>query len=576
MRCDHVARSLLALTLAIACLATAPLLSAADAPAAAKQKVQAHIAAGEFGPAMQAASKLPAKERDAALAQIAARQAQAGARQGSLSTLSSIASSDARSAAANDLRSSPFLPHVGGGGVIADFDTLIDLITSTIAPDSWTDNGGSGSISGFPTGVLVDGRGVMSRAAADASGAALLRRTALTASKNRNPHVTSSLRKVSLPRLEQALQLRYAQGLSPTDAMRNLAGLTRVQYVFVYEDTGEIVLAGPAGDWATSEEGRVVSVEKGQAVVQLDDLVVVLRNALGKGTFGCAITPTRENLEASQTYLAETGKKPLAPGKSARDKWLAGLREKLGLQDIEVHGIDPRSHAGRTIVEADYHMKLVGMGLEKGVLGVESYLDSMTLKPGEAAPAMGVLRWWFTLGDGAIRVAEDRNAFELTGAPVKVLSENELLTARGERIHTGKSDELNARFADSFTKHFDALAAKYPVYAELRNVFDLAVVAAMLKQEHVLDRTGWQASHLLDAQKYQIELAAAPEKVMSVANYRIINERTLVAGVSGGVEVDAAAKLQSNRYKVDNYGDLEAGRRQSVKANLANDLWWWD
>lgn len=37
---------------------------------------------------------------------------------------------------------------------IYDADTLIDLITSTVAPDSWTDNGGSGSMSVF-RGLLV-------------------------------------------------------------------------------------------------------------------------------------------------------------------------------------------------------------------------------------------------------------------------------------------------------------------------------------------------------------------------------------------------------------------------------------
>mgnify|MGYP007044806564 CR=1 FL=1 len=33
-----------------------------------------------------------------------------------------------------------------GGGAQADFDTLIELITATIAPDTWDDVGGEGSI----------------------------------------------------------------------------------------------------------------------------------------------------------------------------------------------------------------------------------------------------------------------------------------------------------------------------------------------------------------------------------------------------------------------------------------------
>lgn len=564
-------RTLLILSLA---LCTSPLQAAEPPDLAARAR--AHLAAGEFGPAAAAAQALPPQQRDDLFAMIAAQQAQADARRGSLATLSSIGNDAARASAADIMRSRPLYPHVGGGGVVADFDTLIDLITSTITPDSWTDNGGQGSISGFPTGVLVDGRGVMVRVLGDGGGIAALRRSALLVSANRNPHVAAKLRKVSLPRLEKAVQLRYAQGQSPSNTMRNLAGLQRVQYVFVYEDTGDIVLAGPAGDWAANGEGRQVNVESGAPVVQLDDLVVVLRNSAEKGTFGCAITPTRVNLEAAQSFLADTAKKPLSPGKAAREKWVSQLREKLGLQEIETHGIDPRSHAARTIVEADYHMKLVGMGLEKGVLGVESYLDSMVLKRGESPPPMGVLRWWFTLGDGAIRAAEDGNSFELQGSSVKVLSENELLTKQGERIHTGKSDELNAKFADSFTRHFDSLTVKYPVYAELRNVFDLAVVAAVLRQEHVLDRAGWQAVHFLDSEKYQIELAPAAEKVVSVANYRLINDKTLVAGVSGGVEVNAMAKVASDRYKTDNYGDLNAGHAQSAKGKASPDLWWWD
>lgn len=36
-----------------------------------------------------------------------------------------------------------------------DFDTLIETITSTISPDSWLDNGGKGSIGGYPPNKLI-------------------------------------------------------------------------------------------------------------------------------------------------------------------------------------------------------------------------------------------------------------------------------------------------------------------------------------------------------------------------------------------------------------------------------------
>lgn len=42
-----------------------------------------------------------------------------------------------------------------GGGVQADFDTLIELITSTIAPNSWDEVGGPGAISGFDANLSL-------------------------------------------------------------------------------------------------------------------------------------------------------------------------------------------------------------------------------------------------------------------------------------------------------------------------------------------------------------------------------------------------------------------------------------
>jgi len=42
-----------------------------------------------------------------------------------------------------------------GGGSGADFDPIIDLITTTIAPQSWDDVGGPGSISGFDTNLSL-------------------------------------------------------------------------------------------------------------------------------------------------------------------------------------------------------------------------------------------------------------------------------------------------------------------------------------------------------------------------------------------------------------------------------------
>lgn len=538
------------------------------------ESIDAHLEAGEFAPALAAADHLadPAR-RDEALARIAAAQAAAGALEGSLSTAGSIGGDAPRGRAIDEMRDAL---SGRGGGVIADFDTLIELITTTVDPDSWDEVGGPGTIAEFPTGVYVDAAGVLKKFKPEVDRSLVsIRKSAALASSSRDPRKASALRKVSLTRLERAVQLLYAQGKEPDDVMQSLAGLQKIQYVLVYPETGDIVLAGPAGDWRANVEGRIVDVEKGRPVVQLDDLVTVLHNAYGKeGRFGCAITPTQENLAAAKATIEKWAAKPISP--TQRGRWLEDIRSSLGQQDVTIHGIDPRTRAARVIVEADYRMKLVGMGLEPGVLGVESYLSSIDLKPGEAPPAMNVLRWWFTLNYGALSSTEPRDAFEIKGPGVKVLSENELLSERGERIHTGASDELNARFARSFTKHFEELAAKYPVYADLRNVFDLALVTALMKSEDLPGQVGWEMTHFGPQGTYEVALGIAPTHTESVVNHRVIGGKTIVAGISGGVTVDPRQLVQPNQIKTDTYGVLKGERKESVPVNLPRGAWWWD
>jgi hypothetical protein len=355
--------------------------------------------------------------------------------------------------------------------------------------------------------------------------------------------------------------------------MLTLAGLQKIQYVFVYPETRDIVIAGPAGDWTIDREGRPLSVDTGRPLMHLDDLVVVLRNAFGKdGRFGCSIEPQRENLVKTQEFLTASAGKALKPGQ--RDKWIEELRDAVGKQNIEVFGIDPRTRAARVIVEADYRMKLIGMGLEEGVLGVTSYLAS--LKPGMEDRPMNVLRWWFTLNYDALRTTEQHDAYELQGQGVQVQSENELVNERGERVHTGKSDEPTAEFAHSFTKHFPELAQKYPIYAELQNIFDLALVSALLRSENLPELIDWHMPHFGPSGAYEPSLGHAPEQVETVANHRLMSRTKFVAGVSGGVSIQPQEFVKAENVKLDEYGGLKAARGNSAPQDLPAGVWWWD
>jgi hypothetical protein len=461
-----------------------------------------------------------------------------------------------------------------GGGANADFDSLIDLIVSTVATETWAENGGGeAEIRSFPTGVLVDAAGTLSHrqpAAEDRNLGKLRGAVPPSLAAGGDPRRASTLRYVSLPRLEREI-IRRQKAHQPLDAaMLTLAGLRRVQYVFLYLESGDLVLAGPAGDWRADPTGHIVATDTGEPVVRLDDLLLLARRAgqAAESQFGCSITPRQEALARTQAFLNTTSGRAIEP--SERKAWLDELRKSLGKQDIEIWGVDPASRVARVLVSADYHMKLIGMGLADGVDGVPSYLASI---PAGGAPPMSVLRWWFTLNYQAISTSPDGNAYELVGQGVQVLSENEMLAARGQRVHTGQSDPLNRQFAERFTAHFTELADKYPVYGELRNVFDLALVAALIEHDHLAERVDWKPTLLADGERLRLPTGPVPRQVDSVINHRIMNRRQIVAGVSGGVSVTTGDVV--DRRTVDRDGAL-AKQRRDAPLGMDAATWWWD
>ena len=531
--------------------------------AAVSDRLQSHLKFGEFTQALQLVDKFGSVEdQDRWRAEIARRQFHAGARDGSFQTYRQIENDALRSSGYHDNYQQQFAglgqvgqmpveqgaPGAAGGITAADFNELINLIQSTIQPDSWADATGVGTIIAYPAGVYVDGEGLMQRIKPSRQVDWDRVRTDVEAAEAGH---LAGLRKISLTRLERQLMEQASRGIPPTEEQRNLGGMVEVKYLLIYPETRDVVIAGPAGRWTYDDEGRARNLETGKPCLQLDDLVVCLRSALeSDAVFGCSIDPKPENLKATHEFLQTST--------LTGEKWRDGLRAALGKQVITVHGIDPQSRVARIIVEADYRMKLIGMGIEPGVVAVPSYLERLT--PAEQGQPADLARWWFTLNYDAVQVSDDRQAFAFSGNGVKLASESEHLDAEGNRQHTGKSSPENAQFARDFTRHYEAIADKHPVFAELKNVFDLALVAAIVRHENIQGSLNWEPGYFLSQHEWshQIVLGQLPREVESVMNFREVETRkgsrrikqTLV-GVSGGVQFTAADVVTAGAFQPD-------------------------
>lgn len=420
-------------------------------------------------------------------------------------------------------------------------------------------------------GVIVDAQGVLRRnTVSDPTG--MLRRQQVAAAQATLPRELSrpsDLRKVSLTRLEKAIS---DNGGVLTDEMRYLAGLQRLRYVFLYPESGDIVIAGPAEGWAPEADGRMTGLRSGRPVLQLQDLVVALRAFPPDQTktpmVGCSIDPTPEGLASMQRFLRSTGR----TATPAQTQYLAnGLRTSLGLQTIRVDGIPADTRFAQVLVEADYRMKLIGIGLERPqVRGLTTFVDS-------ASPAQmsrnALARWFFVPDYECVRTSDDGMAMELVGDGVKVVDEQEVVGSSGERSVSGSGNRASTIFTTSFTRVYPQLAAVSPVYAELRNLVDMLVAAAYIQQEDMYHKTGWGMTLFGSEESFPVRLYNAPTQVESAVN-AIWKGSTLMTPIGGGVQIEAEMALKPENIQADD-GKV-AGLRASTEVDLPDGQWWWD
>lgn len=292
------------------------------------------------------------------------------------------------------------------------------------------------------------------------------------------------LRLLSLRRLEEAVR---ATGATAVEALphelRYLGGLQRIRYVLVYPEEQDIVLAGPGEGWKVDDTGNVVGATSGRPVLHLEDLLVALRSveALRRGGITCSIDPTPQGRQRLSELLA---KNPSYSGGT-----LTAIRQAMGPQQITITGVPAESRFARILVAGDYQMKRIAMQLAPSPLkALPSFLEMLQR---DAAPLSTMTpRWWLECDYEPLGRSEDGLAYEIRGRGVKCLTEEEAFDGRGQPVSTGQAHPLARQWADLMTAHYEELAAREPVFAELRNLMDLCLVAALLEQEQLRARAG--------------------------------------------------------------------------------------
>ncbi len=423
--------------------------------------------------------------------------------------------------------------------------------------------GGGGRAVG---GVMIDANGVVRTATvAEKQELANLMRVKLDQPQG-DMNRAAEMRMVSMKGLQQAIQESRQNGGPLPEAISLLAGLQRIEYVFVDTDNHDIVLAGPAEPWKLLEDGSVVGTKTGGAVLLLDDLIVALRTVetARNGGISVSIEPTAEGRNRLQR-LTRTIK--LRPGQNP-SVFEESMKQAFGPQMIRLSGVPGDSRFARTLVAADYEMKRLAMQLvQSPVDGLPSYLEMA--KNGRHS-ASDNPRWWMACNYDALQRSEDGLTWKLSGQGVKTLTEQDIIDATGTAKGSGKVNKLAAQWADKMTEKFDQLSKKVTIFRDLRNAMDLTVVATLINQEQLAKRAGLDMSLLLDESE-TIELIkfATPKSVEPQCSF-VKGRSGWVITASGGVDINAFEVVENQSVN----GQVAETRSSALAA--ANNRWWWD
>lgn len=426
---------------------------------------------------------------------------------------------------------------------------------------------GLGNLGGNAVGgIMIDAAGLV-RSATQAERADLLARMRTQLAEPQGDLAAGSeLRMVSLKKLQAAIARELQTGEEIPADMKMLAGLQRIEYVFVYPERNDIVLAGPAEPWVIREDASVVGKFSGRPTLLLSDLLTAFQSVepSRQGGISCSIEPTAEGRQRLQRMLARVR---LQPGQDPRNLEPM-MREAYGPQIVKLAGIPTDSHYARVLLAADYQMKRIAMALEDSpVAGLPSYLE---MARNERQLGNENPRWWMACNYDSLKHDQGRLAWQLSGQGVKTLTAQDQFDAAGQAQASQRENKTAKKWAELMTDRFNDLAARQSIFGDLRNVMDMSVVATLIMQEGLDQTAGCDLSVMLGqgvqvpTTSYEVPQAVAPQCsfVKGRAGWTVT--------ASGGVEV-TPFNVVENQTLDNQLAEVHARAKAEQPTT-----WWWN
>ncbi|OAI54275.1 hypothetical protein AYO47_03155 [Planctomyces sp. SCGC AG-212-M04] len=406
---------------------------------------------------------------------------------------------------------------------------LVAATSSAVAQgnnNGGNNNGGNNNGGNNAGGILIDAEGVLQPM--QVSSAVKAKRKPGT--KEPEEGVVC----VSLRRLNDLLTHAAADAI-PTEGFV-LGGLTRIDQVVVDAEARDVLLIGPGEAQLPGTGPTFVGEATGRPLMRTGDFLILLQAArTGRLFVRCSIDPEPSRLKAYNEHIRTTVG---SVNVNNAGPWYGNLARILGRQVVTVGGVPDDSRVSNVLAAADYSMKRIAIGVEPS--GVKEIRPQLAYAAGDKGSQFK--RWWFAPQYDDVAVSPDRSVFQFSGPRAKLLAQEELIQADGSRISADRNRASTEAFARMFSEHFEELTDARPIFADLRNQFDLSITVALLVREKLLSRFDIDLRPSPEALQALSPKCQTPKFVESGSNIRKVNRGTVV-GVVGGVEIAPASVL---------------------------------
>lgn len=418
------------------------------------------------------------------------------------------------------------------------------LVTSSVPNAQAQFGGGFGSAVG---GVRVDASGVLGMPVEQLDPAVQAQLATVVGENNRLFTDHNGLRKLSLRQLNEVVAKAVQEKATVPAEARFLGGLVRIEYVYVDQDRNDLILAGKGDALIADANGNVVGQNTGLPALHLEDLMTALQT-VDQATMGNGISVSIEPNEESRLAFRELTAAAIK-NRQVNANLVDQLEQAMGPQNVILTGVPTDSRFANVLALADYRMKRISMGLDESPLKELPSFVSMLSR----STSMRSLtpRFWMEMNYNPVRRSEDGKVFQLSGDGVKTLTENDFVDKQGNSTPSGKSDPIAAKWATRMTEHYGDLINNDQIFAELRNIFDFSVVAALIEKEGLIAASGVQINTLaVSGGAVEMPKWNVPTQVPTTASL-IRNSRGTVVTASGGVKLDPWAVVGNVEVSAD-------------------------